>query len=612
MTQDMLGFGPHGQLVLEKRYLARDSQGRLLETPEQMLRRVAAAVAQAEAAWGGQAAARQAGEDFFALMAQGLFLPNSPTLMNAGRPLGQLSACFVLPVEDDLDSIFQAVKETALIHKSGGGTGFSFSRLRPAGDLVASTNGVSSGPLSFMHVFDVATEAIKQGGVRRGANMGMLGMDHPDIEMFIRAKRQPGFLQNFNLSALVSDQFMQALREGRPWPLINPRTGQAVRQVEAGSLFDLLVESAHAAGEPGLAFSDAINRANPTPALGRLEATNPCGEQPLLPYESCTLGSLNLPRFLRGGQVDWPALEEAAALAVRFLDDVLEVNRHPLPRVAQASRLTRKIGLGVMGLADLLAELDLPYDSPPAVKLGGEIMERISAAARQASQELGRVRGSFPAFGQSVWRQQGLTHLRNATLTTIAPTGSISLLLGSSSGIEPFFALAFLRRVLEGQELAELNPRFLARLRQAGLDSQKNLAALSASGQARSLPGLEPGLARVFATAHEISPSAHLAMQAAFQAHTDNGVSKTVNLPVAAGPEMVRRIFLEAHGLGLKGVTVFRQGCRGRQVLELAPLPGHDSAEPPPPNGCCPRCGGTVASDGGCRTCACCGASGCE
>ncbi len=612
MATSGLNFGPHAEVVLARRYLVRDGQGQVIETAEQMLERVAGAVAKAEESWGGAAEARSQGQAFFDLMAGGRFLPNSPTLMNAGRPLGQLAACFVLPVEDSLDSIFDAVKETALIHKSGGGTGFSFSRLRPAGDLVATTNGVSSGPVSFMNVFDVATEAIKQGGTRRGANMGMLSVSHPDIETFATAKRRPGFLLNFNLSVMATDAFMEAVARDGPWQLVNPRSRKIVREVRAARLFELLVEAAHASGEPGLAFYDAINRANPTPALGPIEATNPCGEQPLLPYEACTLGSLVLPAFVRAGVLDYAALEEAAALAVRFLDDVIEVNRLPVAKVKQATRLTRKVGLGVMGFADLLVDLGLSYDSGEAVALGRELMGRIQAAGRAASQELGRRRGSFPAFPQSTWRARGIAHLRNATVTTIAPTGSLSILMGCSSGIEPYFALAYTRRVLEGQELAELNPRFLARLKALGLDSAENLARLARAGRAGALEGLAETEVRLFPTAHEVSPRRHLEVQAAFQAHTDNGVSKTVNLPASAGLEEVREVFTRAHALGLKGVTVFRHGSRGRQVLELAPLPGQAAHSPGRVNDHCPRCGGLLATDGGCRTCSWCGASGCE
>ena len=604
-------FGSNALPVLERRYLARDAVGRVVETPEQMLVRVAQAVAQGDEPFGGAAAVRRMERAFLRLMSEGLFLPNSPTLMNAGRELGQLSACFVIPVEDSLESIFEAVKQTALIHKSGGGTGFSFSHLRPAGDVVASTQGVSSGPVSFMRVFDMATEAVKQGGARRGANMGLLAVSHPDIEAFIAAKRRPGVLENFNISVMVNDAFMAAAQGGEAWDLVNPRNGEVTRTVEAARLLEEIVEAAHLSGEPGLAFFDAINRANPTPALGPLEATNPCGEQPLLPHESCNLGSLVLPRFVRGGAMDFAALEQAAALGVRFLDDVIEINRHPLPQVAQATRLTRKIGLGVMGLADLLADLGLAYASPAAMALGKEIMARIQAAARQASAELGRERGSFPALAAGRLAGQW-PHMRHATVTTVAPTGTLSLLMGCSSGIEPFFALAYTRRVLEGEDLVEFNPRFLACLAGLGLDNQANRRALAAKGAAGAVPGLPLELAAVFATAHEISPDAHLAMQAAFQASTDNGVSKTVNLAADAGPEQVRRVFTQAHALGLKGVTVFRSGCRGRQVLELLPLPGREAPPVVHRSGRCPRCGGLLKTDGGCLACCFCGASGCE
>jgi ribonucleoside-diphosphate reductase alpha chain len=604
-------FGPNADLVLRKRYLVRDEKGRVTETQDQMLERVAAAVAKAEELHGqdsGEWAAR-----FLRLMTDGIFLPNSPTLMNAGRPLGQLSACFVLPVEDSLDSIFDAIKSTALIHKSGGGTGFSFSRLRPAGDVVASTGGVSSGPVSFMQVFDVATEAIKQGGTRRGANMGMLSVGHPDIELFVRAKEKLGHLSNFNLSVMITRDFLEAVSAGGGWPLKNPRGGEIVRTVEAANLWELIVRQAHASGEPGLAFYEPINQANPTPVLGAIQATNPCGEQPLLPYESCNLGSLVLPRFVKGGAIDYPALEEATRLAVRFLDDCIDVNRFPLLQVAQATRLTRKVGLGVMGFADLLLDLGISYDSDEAVNLGGKIMERINQAAKAASAQLGKERGNFPAFPKSRLREKGFVHMRNATVTTLAPTGTLSLLMGCSSGIEPHFALCYTRRLFEGEELVELNPRFKARLAALDLDSQANLQALKQDGRASAVPGLPPESARLFITAHETPPSRHLQVQAAFQAHTDNGVSKTVNLPSGAELGAVRQVFQQAADLGLKGVTVFRYGSRGRQVLELAPLPGREapSQSKPGPNRC-PRCGGELATDGGCRTCYFCGASGCE
>ncbi len=612
MSTDGLPLGPHAELILRRRYLARDPDGRVIETAEEMLARVAGAVAAAEEAYGGAQALRRWRDAFFELMASGRFLPNSPTLMNAGRPLGQLAACFVLPVDDSLESIFAAVGHTAMIHQSGGGTGFSFSRLRPAGDVVSSTMGVSSGPLSFMRVFDVATEAIKQGGTRRGANMGMLAAGHPDIELFITAKRDNHGLRNFNLSVMADDAFMAAAAAGDKWPLVNPRNGQVVRTVEAAELFGLIVESAHASGEPGLAFFDAINRANPVPALGPLEATNPCGEQPLLPYESCNLGSLVLPAFIKNRELDLAALEQAAAVGLRFLDDVIEVNRYPLPQVAEATARTRKVGLGVMGLADLLSELGLVYGSPESLELGRRIMSAITGTARAASVELGRSRGSFPVFEQSVYPAQGYRHLRNATVTTIAPTGTLSLIMGCSASIEPHFALAYTRRVLGGEELVELNPGFMRLLQRQGLDTPDNRAALAATGRASAVAGLDPGLAALYPTAHEIAPAVHLQVQAAFQEFTDNGVSKTVNLPAETSPQAVAEVFTQAHRLGLKGVTVFRHGCRGRQVLELAPLPGRPSTPVAQATHLCPRCGGTLATDGGCRTCLLCGASGCE
>ncbi len=576
--------------MLQRRYLLRDDGGQVVETPHQMLERVAQAVSLGELAFGSQILATGFERRFFELMAQGLFLPNSPTLMNAGKKLGQLSACFVLPVKDSLESIFDTLKQSALIHKSGGGTGFSFSRLRPEGDRVATTSGTSSGPLSFMDVFDTATEAVKQGGARRGANMAMLSASHPDILQFIKAKGDLGRFKNFNLSVMADDDFMERARAGKPWELINPRSGRVEKTVDAAELFDQLVEAAHATGDPGLAFYDAINRANPLPVMGPLEATNPCGEQPLMPYESCNLGSLVLPRFLKGGRIDYAALEEAAALAVRFLDDALEVNRFPLRRVAQATLFTRKIGLGVMGFADLLCSLGIPYDSDEAVSLGGSIMERIRAASREASRQLGKERGSFPAFERSLFVGRDEKTMRNATVTTIAPTGTLSLLMGCSAGIEPLFALVHMKKVLEGEKLVEYHRGFLELLKKNKLDTPRNLEALRQSGRAGSISGLNPDDARVYKTAHELEPISHLKVQAAFQAHTDNAVSKTINLPAEADKDMVRDIYLKAHELGLKGVTVFRSGCRGEQVLQLLstmpkPAPGLS-----PAGAACPDC----------------------
>ncbi|WP_449246250.1 adenosylcobalamin-dependent ribonucleoside-diphosphate reductase [Desulfarculus baarsii] len=602
MNGEVSPFAPEAAELLRRRYLAVGPDGRH-ESPERMLWRVARAVAAAEERWDGAASAAAMAGRFFELMAGGLFLPNSPTLINAGRRLGQLSACFVLPVEDSLESIFEALKQAALIHKSGGGTGFDFSRLRPRGDDVASTRGVSSGPLSFMHVFDVATEAVRQGGVRRGANMASLAAWHPDILEFVTAKQTPGRLENFNLSLWADDAFMDAAAQGRGWALRNPRHGRTVATLEAAELLEVVARAAHASGEPGMLFGGAINRANPTPALGAIEAVNPCGEQPLLPYESCVLGSLALPRFVRGGDMDWPALEEAAALATRFLDDVLEINRQPLPQVAEASLRTRKIGLGLLGLADALIMLGLAYDSQPARDLAGRVMARVTAAAREQSAALARRRGDFPAFANSAPRAAGAKNMRNATVSTIAPTGALSLLLGWSSGIEPLFALHYHRHMQDGQVLELTCRPFLQRLRALGLDSPANLAALRAQGRASAVQGLPAAEARLFATAHQIAPHDHLAMQAACQRHVDNGVSKTINLPSAATVGQVREIFLQAHALNLKGVTVFRHGCRMEQVLRLSPAAEGARVEASGGRETPPSCGFSPASracGGGC------------
>ncbi len=584
-------------LVLAYRYLVRNEAGEVVETPEEMFWRVARAVAEAEREFGEDP--ERWAERFYHLMASLDFLPNSPTLMNAGLPLGQLSACFVLPVEDSLEGIFETLKNAALIHKSGGGTGFSFSRLRPRGDVVRSTQGVASGPVSFMRVFDAATEAIKQGGKRRGANMGILRIDHPDIEEFIRIKSQPGELTNFNLSVAVTDAFMEALRKDDLFPLINPRTGREVRRVKARRLFDLLVENAWQTGDPGVIFLDTINRANPTPLLGEIESTNPCAEQPLLPYESCNLGSINLSRFVRDGRVDYGRLRKTVHLAVRFLDDVIEVNRFPLPRIARMTRLTRKIGLGVMGFADMLIELGLPYDSEEAVRLAEELMAFIERESVAASQRLGEERGSFPAFPGSLWEAKGFSALRNATTTTIAPTGTLSLIAGTSSGIEPLFALAYRRRALGGVEWVEVHEGFLKALKEGGLEVESIVEWVLETGNLSGIPGLPEDLRRVFLTAFEISPDRHLEIQAAFQHHTHNAVSKTINLPESASKEEVARIYLKAYELGLKGVTVYRYGSRPEQVLRL------------PRDQACPDCGERLMPRENCFFCAGCGYSEC-
>ncbi len=557
--------------VLEARYLRRDSARRVVETPDQLVERVARAVAQAELLLGDAERARRWEEEFHALIAARLFLPNSPTLMNAGTPLGQLSACFVLPVEDTMEDIFEAVKQMALVQRTGGGTGFSFSRLRPRGDVVASTGGEASGPVSFMRIFDCATEHIKQGGKRRGANMGVLRVDHPDILEFVAAKREESALRNFNLSVAVTDAFMEAARRGARYDLVHPRTGRTAGRLRADEVLDAIVTAAWEHGDPGLLFVDAINRANPLPHLGPIDATNPCGEVPLLPYESCNLGSINLASLVRGSPeepaVDWDRLRAVVRTAVRFLDDVIEVNRFPIPAIEQRTRATRKIGLGVMGFAELLIRLGIPYDSPEAARMAEQVMEAVGAAARRASEELGAERGTFPAWKGSVHERRGL-RMRNATLTAIAPTGTLSIIAGTSASIEPLFALAYRRsHVLGGETLPEVNALLREALERRGADAI--LDRVLAEGRLRDVPGVPPDLGRLFVTALDIPPERHLAIQAAFQRHVDNSVSKTVNLPADATPGEVAALYGRAWELKLKGVTLYRYGSRSSQVLEL-------------------------------------------
>jgi ribonucleoside-diphosphate reductase alpha chain len=497
------------------------------------------------------------------------FLPNSPALMNAGTASGQLAACFVLPMADDLDSIFSTLAMTARIQQTGGGTGFSFSALRPLGDRVRTTGGVSSGPVSFIELFDHATALIRSGGRRRGANMAVLRIDHPDIQEFVRAKLAPGRLENFNLSVGVTDGFFEALDGGRGLELRNPRTGAPTGRIEAAGLFEEIVDAAWRCGDPGLVFIDEINRHNPTPKRGAIEATNPCGEQPLLPYESCVLGSINLGKFASSGGVDWTRLREAIRDAVVFLDNLIDASGYCAPAIEEATRMTRKLGLGIMGLADLFAELGIAYDSDEALELAAQIAAFLTAEARAASVELGERRGSFPALGESVWPERGFKALRNATVTCVAPTGTLSLIAGCSSGIEPFFALATARRVLDGRTLVEVNEAVLRALAPLGEAGRRALAAIRAHGSLRAAQGIPEALVRRFPIALEIAPSAHLRMQAAFQAHVDAAVSKTVNLPADAPRDEVRDVYLGARRLKLKGVTVYRYGSRAGQTLSL-------------------------------------------
>jgi ribonucleoside-diphosphate reductase alpha chain len=557
--------------VLQARYLRRDAAGRVLETPEDMFVRVADAIAQAEAAFGHPDRVSYWRDEFYRLMTSLIFLPNSPTLMNA--PGGQLSACFVLPVEDSIEDIFKAVQEMALVQRSGGGTGFSFSHLRPKGDFVASTGGEASGPVSFMKIFDCATEHIKRGGRRRGANMGILRVDHPDILEFVTAKRDGLTLQNFNLSVGVTDDFMEAVCHGTSYDLIHPRTGRTVGRLTAREVFQTITDVAWGTGDPGLLFLDAINQANPTPHLGAIEATNPCGEVPLLPYEPCNLGSLNVALLIseRNGRpvVDWERLRVNVRLAVRFLDNVIEVNRYPTPETARMARGNRKIGLGVMGFADLLIRLGLSYDSDEAVELGERLMRTIAEEARATSQKLAEERGVFPNWSGSIYEPQRL-RLRNATCTAIAPTGTISIIAGTSASIEPLFALAYRRwHSLGGERFVEVNRLLLDYCTRHGLNTEMVMDEVQKRGRLAGVPGLPDEVSRLFVTALDIPVERHLQMQAAFQRHVDNSVSKTINLSQEATADDVASAYRRGWELGLKGVTVYRYGSKASQVLEL-------------------------------------------
>ncbi len=572
-VKDDLKLGINAIKVLEKRYLRKDVKGNVIETPSQLFRRVAKAIAQVEKNFGkSEKEIEKLEEEFYKIMSNLEFLPNSPTLMNAGTDLGNLSACYVLPIEDSIESIFETLKIAAKIHKEAGGTGFSFSNLRPKGDVVKTTGGYASGPISFMEIFDKMTEVMKAGGKRRGANMGVLRIDHPDIIDFINAKSKPGILENFNISVAVTDEFMRAVEKNKDFPLVNPRTGEEVKRVNAKEVFDMIVMNAWRTGDPGLLFIDEINRKNPTKHLGKIEATNPCGEVPLHAWEACNLGSINLTKFFKGKKFDWNKLKKIIPICVRFLDNVIEANRFPDKRIEESVKANRRIGLGVMGFAECLIKLGIPYNSNQAIKFAEKLMKFIQKEAHKASQQLGKERGSFPNFKGSLWQKRGYKYMRNATVTTIAPTGTISIIANCSSGIEPLFAIAFVRNVMEGMRLLEVNQLFEEVARKNKIFSTELLSKIAQTGSVQELDEVPEKIKKIFVTALDIDPEWHVKIQAAFQKYVDNSVSKTINMKREAGPSDVAKAFMLAWKLKCKGITVYRYGSKPEQVLTIGSL----------------------------------------
>lgn len=572
--EEKLDFSKNAIVVLKRRYLKKDNQGEIIENPKQMLERVAKAIASVEKKYGASPAEIKKLENvFFKVMENLEFMPNSPTLMNAGKELGQLAACFVVPVEDSMESIFDAIKSTALIHKTGGGTGFSFSRLRPQSSVVKTTGGVASGPVSFMKVFDAATQAVKQGGTRRGANMGILRIDHPDILKFIECKAKDGDISNFNISVAITDEFIEKVLSNQKYDLINPKNKKVVGSLDAVEVFNRIAKCAYNNGEPGIVFIDKINKDNPTPNLGDVESTNPCGEQPLLPYESCNLGSINLYKMIKetdqGFELDWEKLKNTVKTSVYFLDNVIDANKFPLPQIAENTRKTRKIGLGIMGWATMLGFVEIPYDSKEAISLAKDVMGFIQKEAQKVSIELAAKKGEFPTWQGSNWEKKGIK-IRNATLTTIAPTGTISIISGpTSSGIEPNFFLSYFRNVLDGEKLLEVDPAFEYYAKKKGFYSKELMEKIASGISIQEIDEVPEQAKRIFKTAMDISSFWHIKMQAAFQEFTDNAVSKTINLPAAAELDEVKESYLLAYKLGCKGLTVYRDGSRSGQVLTI-------------------------------------------
>ena len=664
LVEDKLNLSENAIKVLEKRYLKRDKDGKCTETPADMFRRVANTIAAGDLKFGkSQSDVDKLADKFYEIITNCYFMPNSPTLMNAGRELGQLAACFVLPVEDSLEGIFETVKNTALIHKSGGGTGFSFSRLRPKNSVVRSTMGVSSGPVSFMEVFNAATEAVKQGGTRRGANMGILRVDHPDILDFINCKSDNNKLNNFNISVAVTDKFMDAYLAGEDYDLVNPQNNQVVGRLSAKKVFDMIVDGAWRNGEPGIVFIDKMNADNPTPLVGQIESTNPCGEVPLLAYEACNLGSINLGRMVdetpEGNKINWKRLADVTRTAIRFLDNVIEVNNYPLPRISEMVRNNRKIGLGVMGWADMLMKMGLSYASEEGTKLGAQVMEFIDYESKCESIELSKERGRFNNFKGSVYdNQKFLTNkykgksagvisdeqwadldaqiekygIRNATTTCIAPTGTISMIANASGGVEPLFGLVFSRLIMDGTEMLEINPIFKDYMVKKGLYSEDLMKQIAKDGSIAHINGIPDEIKHIFVTAHDVSPYWHVKMQAAFQLHTDNAVSKTVNFEENATRKDIEEAYILAYKNNLKGITVYRNNSRQFQPMNLDDKKKETKAEEPVqskveevketkeeynPTGeikkvTCPECGNTIEMAEGCFICLNCGYSGCS
>ncbi len=617
-----ISLSQNARIVLKRRYLKKDRNGNVTETPDELFARVAKSIAAADSVFEPGADVDKSEKKFLKLLTNVWFLPNSPTLMNAGRSLGQLAACFVLPIDDSIESIFGTLKNTAIIHKSGGGTGFSFSRIRPKNDAILSTAGISSGPVSFMSVFDVATEVVKQGGTRKGANMGILRADHPDIEAFIESKNDVERLTNFNISVALTDRFMDALETNSDYDLVNPWTGETVRRVFARKIFDMIVYSAWNTGEPGVIFIDQVNKNNPTPNLGDIEATNPCGEQPLLPYESCTLGSVNLSKMVIKKEINFNRLKRTVHDAVHFLDNVIEINKYPLECIEKVSKGNRKIGLGVMGFADMLIKMGIPYDSDEAVSLAEQVMSYILQESKKASVVLAQKRGNFSNYKGSIFDNNLTRHMRNATTTTIAPTGTISIIAGASSGIEPIFAVSHMRRVFDGKPLYETHPLFIKKAVEEKFFSKTLADEIAKTGSVQFIDAVPDHIKSLFRTSHDISADWHIKIQSAFQKYTDNAVSKTVNLSSDASKEDIRKVYLFAYKSGCKGVTIYRDGSRNQQVLNigqeksgslkmLSNLDGSDFIKRRDMMGTCPECGSVISHEEGCLVCHSCGFSKC-